>query len=271
MTSASGAVPRTTSELVASARAGNREALEELLASVAPSIHRFGLRMCKNAHDADDILQDTLLNIAGHLQDFEGRSSLSTWAFALARSACARKRRGLKNRAADDAEALTTKADPEPGPEQRAGDQELAFALGKALDALPDTHREVVLLRDVEGLSAPETAAALGVSVDAVKSRLHRARESLRDALRPQLEPTRAAAPGGCPDVATLWSRKLEGELDQADCEAMTEHLRGCPACSTACDALKQALLACHRIGTENVPPEVQARVKAAVRTWAGR
>src|SRR4029079_14592270 len=121
---------------------------------------------------------------------------------------------GLKNRAADDAEALTTKADPAPGPEQRAGDQELAFALGKALDALPDTHREVVLLRDVEGLSAPETAAVLGVSVDAVKSRLHRARESLRDALRPLLEPARAAAAGGCPDVVTLWSRKLEGELD---------------------------------------------------------
>lgn len=271
MTSSSGAPPPSTSELVARARAGNRDALEELLASVAPSIHRFGLRMCKNAHDADDILQDTLLNIAGHLQEFEGRSSLSSWVFALTRSACARRRRGLKNRPPEDAEALGTKPDPEPGPEQRAGDQELALALSKALDALPDAHREVVLLRDVEGLSAPEAAAALGVSVDAVKSRLHRARESLRDALRPLLEPTRAGAAGGCPDVVTLWSRKLEGELDQADCEAMTEHLRGCPACSVACDALKQALLACHRIGNEEVPPEVQARVKAAVRTWTAR
>src|SRR6188768_4096989 len=83
-------------EMVARARQGDREALEAVLAAVAPSIHRFGLRMCKNVHDAEDVLQDTLINVAKHISDFEGRSSLSSWVFALTRSACARKRRGLK-------------------------------------------------------------------------------------------------------------------------------------------------------------------------------
>src|SRR5690606_3525868 len=84
-------------DIIARAKTGDRQALETVLAQVAPAVHRFGLRMCRNVHDAEDVLQDTLLNIAKHLGEFEGRSSLSSWVFALTRSACARKRRGLKN------------------------------------------------------------------------------------------------------------------------------------------------------------------------------
>src|SRR5271165_5430320 len=83
--------------LVERARRGDAGALEELLASVAPAVERFGLRMCRNPHDADDVLQDTLLSIATHLGEFEGRSSLLSWVFALTRSACARRQRGIKN------------------------------------------------------------------------------------------------------------------------------------------------------------------------------
>jgi RNA polymerase sigma-70 factor (ECF subfamily) len=254
--------------LVERAKKGDRAALEEVLAGVAPSIHRFGLRMCKNAHDADDVLQDTLLSVAKHLSEFEGRSSLSSWVFALTRNACAHRRRGLKNKPPVSDEGMAERPDEAPSPEARAADQELAGALSRALDALPEDYREVVVLRDVEGLSAPETATALGVSVDAVKSRLHRAREALRRALRPMLEPA-APALGGCPDVALMWSRKLEGDLSQDDCASMESHLRSCPACQGACDALRSALLACRRVATREVPPEVQARVRAAVQAWA--
>jgi RNA polymerase sigma-70 factor (ECF subfamily) len=256
-------------ELVAHAREGDRQALEAVLATVAPSIHRFGLRMCKNVHDAEDVLQDTLINVANHLRDFEGRSSLSSWVFALTRSACTRKRRGLKNRPPVSDERLAESPDLAPTPEARAADQELASTLSGALDGLSDDHREVILLRDVEGLSAPEAASSLGISVDAVKSRLHRAREALRTALRPMLEPASVQAPSGCPDVALLWSKKLEGDLSQRDCSAMEKHLATCPACGAACDALKRALLACQRLRMEEVPPEIQSQVKAAVRAWA--
>jgi RNA polymerase sigma-70 factor (ECF subfamily) len=267
--------PATTSsdlnELVARARSGDREALEGVLAAIAPSVHRFGLRMCKNVHDAEDVLQDTLINIANHLGEFEGRSSLSSWVFALTRSACTRKRRGLKNRPPVSDERIEETPDHAPNPEARAADQELASALSSALDGLSDDHREVILLRDIEGLSAPEAASALGVSVDALKSRLHRAREALRLALRPLLEPTSASTPSGCPDVDLLWSRKLEGDLSQGDCSAMEKHLESCPACGAACDALKRALLACQRVRTDEVPPEIQAQVKAAVWAWSAQ
>jgi RNA polymerase sigma-70 factor (ECF subfamily) len=269
MKSSSAEPSRGTSELVSRARIGDREALELLLASVAPSIHRFGRRMCKNAHDADDVLQETLINIANHLGDFEGRSSLSTWAFSLARSACARKRRGLKNQPPVSADEAGTEPDLSPSPEARASDREMATALSTALDAVPDDYREVILLRDVEGLSAAEAASAIGISVDALKSRLHRAREALRNALRPVLEPPTTQGRARCPDVVALWSRKLEGDLDQADCAAMEHHMLGCPDCATACDALHRALLACRDVKAGDVPADTQARVKTAIRAWA--
>jgi RNA polymerase sigma-70 factor (ECF subfamily) len=273
-------------EAIARAKAGDRAALEEVLASVAPAIHRFGLRMCRTAHDADDVLQDTLVSVTKHLAEFEGRSSLTSWVFTLARTACSRRRRGLKNAPALSDDALVSSADGAPSPEARAADQELVTALSAALDSLTDDYREVILLRDVEGLSAPEAAAALGISVDALKSRLHRAREALRTALRPVLEgpvvegatvarPVRgptAPAPsvGGCPDIIGAWSKKLEGDLSPNDCAAMEKHIETCPACGSACHALKQALWACQRIRTTEVPPAIQARIKEAVRSWAG-
>jgi len=145
----------------------------------------------------------------------------------------------------------------------------LASVLSDALDALSDDQREVILLRDIEGLSAPEAASVLGLSVDALKSRLHRARQALRSALRPVLEPAALPSAPGCPDIAALWSKKLDGDLSQSDCSAMEKHLTVCPSCSAACTALKQALLACQQVGMADLPRDVQARVGAAVRALA--
>jgi len=256
-------------ELVARAREGDAAALEAVLLTVAPSINRFGLRMCRNVQDAEDVLQDTLINVAQHLGSFEGRSSLTSWVFALTRSACARKRRGLKNQPSVSDERLAESEDPAPSPEARAADQELASALSVALDRLSEEHREVILLRDVEGLSAQEAAASIGISVDALKSRLHRAREALRAAFLPLVEPRREETRTSCPEVVELWSKKLEGDLSQSDCSAMEKHIETCSQCGATCDALKRSLLACQSARTAEVPPEVQARVKAAVRAWA--
>jgi RNA polymerase sigma-70 factor (ECF subfamily) len=257
-------------QLVARARQGDRGALEAVLAAIAPAIHRFGRRMCKSAHDADDVLQDTLVNVALHLAEFEGRSSLSSWVFALTRNACARKRRGLKNRPPMAGEFLEDRPADAPSPEARAADRQLGAALTRALDELPEDQREVILLRDVEGLSAPEAAAAIGIGVEALKSRLHRARTALRAALRPVLEP-RTVDREGCPEVAALWSRKLEGDLTQTDCATIERHLRSCPSCAAACDGLKKALVACQAVRGEDVPDAVQARVKIAMRELVAR
>jgi RNA polymerase sigma-70 factor, ECF subfamily len=252
--------------LIDRARAGDRVALEQVLAQVAPLVHRFGMRMCRHRADADDVLQDTLLSVATHLAEFEGRSSLSSWVFTLARSACARKRRGLKNQP-HSGEGIDRLSSADETPEQSAGDKELRGALEGALGSLSEEHREVVLLRDMEGLSAADVAASLGISVEAVKSRLHRARAALREALRGVLERDAPAIQPGCPDVLAAFSAKLEDELGADDCEAMEQHVASCPACASACSAVRTALWACRTTAQGDVPPEVQARVKAAIRS----
>ncbi|MGC4069450.1 MAG: sigma-70 family RNA polymerase sigma factor [Polyangiaceae bacterium] len=255
-------------DLVRQAQSGDPSAVERLLEQIAPSIQRFGQRMCQNTADSEDVLQDTLLNVLGHLKEFEGRSSFTSWVFSLTRSACTRRRRGLKNQAMAPLDDIGETLKSTHTPEQGASERELSRLLESALDRLSEEHREVLLLRDVESLTAPEAADILGISVDALKSRLHRARQALRQALRPVLEPQAAAASASCPDIMQLWSQKLEGDLDALDCAQMEKHLLTCPACNSACSALKTALMACRREATNDVSQEVQAQVKAAVRIW---
>lgn len=258
----------TQDELIARARAGDRAAMEALLASVAPSIHRFALRMCRHDADAEDTLQDALLAFATHLDAFEGRSSLSSWSFTLARSACARRRRGKKNQPSEEGEALAERADDAPGPEERAAERQLSQAVTQALDGLSESHREVLLLRDAEGLTAPEAAQVLGITVDALKSRLHRARAALREALAPLLEADALAPAPGCPDIVRALSEQLEGQIDARSCAELDRHVSSCPACARTCGALKDALRVCKQSPTPTPSREVRARVQAALTAW---
>jgi RNA polymerase sigma-70 factor (ECF subfamily) len=252
-------------DLVERARAGDRAAVERLLGEIAPRVRRFGERLCGNAHDADDVLQDTLMSVVQNLDQYAGHASFSTWVFALARSACARRRRGLKNRPPVSDERVAEQSDHAPGPEREAADREAIHQVVEALDRLPPESREAILLRDVEALSALETASVLGVSVDALKSRLHRARAALRRELGPSFEPSAPEAKAGCPDVLALWSKKLEADLSQRDCAAMEAHVASCEACRRACDALKRALSACQQVSSDPVPERIQRQITAAV------
>jgi len=175
--------------LLAAARAGDRPALDALLNRHQSRVLRFGMRMCRDREDAKDVSQDTLLAMARGVRAFRGASSISTWLFTVARSFCIKKRRHslfapARERSLDEhpAEATQLAAATRPPDEALAGKQ-LEHALARALAALEPPYREVLLLRDVEGLTAPEAAEMLGVSVQAVKSRLHRARLAVREQL----------------------------------------------------------------------------------------
>ena len=253
--------------LLERARAGDLAALEHLLVEVQPQLYRFSLKMCRHTEDAEDVLQDSMMTLARSFRDFRGASSLSTWMFTIARSFCIKKRRRSKYapQTEESLEALPAGADQlrtsDLGPEDRAELTEAWEQVHAGIQRLAPDYREVLVLRDIEGLAAREVAEIVGISVSAVKSRLHRARAQLRDLLS---EGTYRPAPG-CPDIRVVFSKHLEGELSSDICSTMEAHVAECAPCAAECDGLREALTACSSAGC-SLPEGVEARVREALR-----
>lgn len=264
--------------LLDAARAGDSRAIAAILERYAPAVFRFGMKMCRDPEDAKDIVQETLLAASRGLGDFRGGSSPATWLYAVARSFCIKKRRKSKFAPAEvslEEGAATEVAGQGPLPDETAANRELGAVLDDALAQLDPGHREVLILRDVEGLTAPEVAEVLGVSTDAVKSRLHRARAELRARLEPRLprdeQPGLTPRAPGCPEIVAVFSRYLEGDIGPAECAAMDAHVLGCDRCRAACSSLKHTLSLCRTASTAEVPEDVQALVKQALRDLAAQ
>lgn len=254
--------------LVVAAQRGDRAALERLLASIEPRLYRFGVRLCGHRPDAQDVLQESLIAVARALPGFSGQSSLSSWLYAIARSFCVKQRRRragqpASSEALDDvAGEVAARALP---PDELVAQREVNDLVQAALGRLSLEQREVVVLRDLEGLSAEEAAQVLGIGVPALKSRLHRARAALREALASALGPVSAPA-AGCPDVLALYSAKLEGDISADLCAEVEAHVRACDRCAAACTTLQEALQLCRTSPGPALPAEVSARVRGALR-----
>jgi RNA polymerase sigma-70 factor (ECF subfamily) len=268
----------TDAQLVDAARRGDRQALEQLLLRHQAKVFRFGMKMCRAEEDAKDVLQETLLAAARTLPEFRGASSVSTWLYTIARSFCIKHRRRSKF-APDVIESLDQAEpgrsarelpDPARRPDEALEGRRLETALEDAIAALEPGYREVLILRDVEGLAAAEVGEILGLSVDAVKSRLHRARVVVRERVAPALSgDLPAAQPGsGCRDVVEAFSRRLEGEIEPGLCAELEGHLKTCPACQSRCDSLKSTLKLCRTAGEAPVPEDVVQSVREALRRF---
>jgi RNA polymerase sigma-70 factor (ECF subfamily) len=251
--------------LIRAAQAGDRAALERLLLSHQREVHAFGRRLCPSPEDAEDVLQETLFAASRAILDFRGGSKLSTWLYTIARRNCLRRMKRSRPSTPLDAIAKTY-PDPRPPPDQLLA----AAEIDAAIQGLDPKHREVLVLRDIEGLTAPEVGEILGLKVEAVKSRLHRARAALRDALAPALDRPQQTAPGPqpCPDITLSFSRYLEGDLDPGLCKNLESHLAGCPRCSGRCDTLKRVLALCRTSPAPELPREVQDSVQKALRDF---
>jgi len=268
---------RSDEDLLAAARQGDADALEALILRYQPRVYRFGVKMCRNLEDAGDVVQETLLAMARSLRDFRGDASVSTWLYTIARSFCIKKRRRSKFAPAreESLEAIEIGrierlSDTAPDPEQKTAEREIERALAAAIKSLDKAQREVLVLRDIEGLSAPEVAKVLGLSVEAVKSRLHRARVAVRARVAPALGLAAAAAPrqAECRDVLMLFSRHLEGDIAREVCADMEAHLRRCDPCRGACESLKRTLALCRATPAPDVPLSIRESVRDAIRVF---
>jgi RNA polymerase sigma-70 factor (ECF subfamily) len=265
---------RTDEELLDAAREGDEEALEVLLARHEQRVFRFGLRMCGNEADARDVLQETLLAAFRGVRQFRGDAQLSTWLFQVARSFCTKvRRRGSGEPARHeplDTAVVRGVSAPTSAPDDRAHAREMARVIQEALLALPDGQREVVLLRDVEGLTAEEAAAVVGIEVGALKSRLHRARMAMQERIAALLGVGSSDSPA-CPGLARELVTHPEDDLDQAACARLEQHLEHCPRCGPACDELKRSVSLCRSLPGGGVPLEVRSQVRTALRAAVHR
>ena len=184
--------PSEESLLVEAARAGDIAAFESLVRRYDRNVFRIAQHITQNREDAEDVVQDAFLKAYQNLGQFQGQSKFYTWLVRIAvNEALMRLRRRRPERIVSIDEDVKTEedsmpreiADWSPNPEQLYTQSELKEILGKTIQGLPPGFRTVFVLRDVEGLSTEETAAALDLSVPAVKSRLLRARLQLRERL----------------------------------------------------------------------------------------
>ena len=179
---------QTERELVSRARAGDTAAFEQLMLDNQDRVYTLCLRMTGNREDALDLAQETFLNAWRGLSSFQGTSSFSTWVYRLASNACIdflrkRKRRqqGESPHSLDDEEApLPEPADPRGSPEEELERRELRRAVERGLQALPDHHRQVLVMRELSGMSYQEIGAVLDLDLGTVKSRIARARLALK-------------------------------------------------------------------------------------------
>lgn len=186
----------TDEQLVKRAQTGDSEALEELVSRYDAKAYSLVYRMLGNREDAEDALQDTFLNVVRSLGRFEARSSFSTWLYRIAANAALTKlrKRGRQDRSEAEfledvysvqkqAQQPATLPDWSSSPDKALLSSEMRQVLDEAIDELPEVYRVVFVMRDIEQLPAAEVAEILGLSVPAVKSRLHRARMYLRNHL----------------------------------------------------------------------------------------
>ncbi len=273
MTAHPAADPQDDTRLLAAARAGEAQALEKLIVRHQSRVFRFALKMCRRNEDAEDVLQETLLAAARTLKDYRGDASLSTWLYTIARSFCIKKRRRSKfapahlvSLAAEEARPVFEIPDPDRPPDQALEKRELAAELTRAVDALPPAYRDVLVLRDIEGLPAAEVASVMSLTVQAVKSRLHRARAQVRQAVAPLLGVGETRKPRTCPDIVGLFSRHLEGDISPAVCARMETHLAGCPRCEAVCDSLRETLRMCRATPRPKIPAGLEHSIRTKIR-----
>ena len=184
-------VTYTDADLVALLRAGDEEAISRLVERWSPTMFRVARSFVDSAQSAEDVVQEAWLGMLNGLARFEGRSSLRTWTFTIlvnrARTRGAREARTLPRSPLED--GTEELAQPwfcvatDITPERAALSREILLQLDRAISALPSRQRQVVTMREIEGMSAEEVCAALGISAANQRVLLHRARVALRAAL----------------------------------------------------------------------------------------
>lgn len=164
-------------QLIQAARDGNVAALHALLVHYQPDAAKFARTVCATPEDAEDAVQEALWIAVQRIGTLRVASAFTSWLFQVVKHECFRLIR--KGRREEPIDQLPLQHLPIHDADQNI----LAYDIAEAIAALPPLYQQILVMRDVQGMTAPEAAATLGLTVEAVKSRLHRARTVVRAAL----------------------------------------------------------------------------------------
>jgi len=181
--------------LVEALRREDPEAPEQLVETFGDRVYRLALRITGSNEDAEEAAQDALWTAARKISTFKGESAFGSWLYRIAANAAYQKLRARKQKSReiamddvlptldDDGRHFEPMADWSDRVDEQALQGELRRVLSDAIDGLPPDYRTALVLHDVEGLSNPDIAETLGISLPAVKSRVHRSRLFVRKQL----------------------------------------------------------------------------------------
>lgn len=182
-------------ELINAINSGQKSLFYDLVKKYEQKLYNFGLKVCRETRDAEDMVQETFLNVYRYLADFRSESKFKNWLYRIAASVCIKKRR--KSKFAPQKEISLEDFIPEnkdnipdslppwaSKPLEKVLNDELSKNIRKAILLLPEKYRVVLVLRDIEGFDTEETAQILNIKPSSVKVRLHRARLFLKEKLK---------------------------------------------------------------------------------------
>ena len=169
------AIPEDQTSIIA-AQQGDREAIQRLLVSCQFDMRRMARSECANPEDADDAVQETMVQVYRRIGTLRALASYSGWIYSIVRHECQRLVRHMRGRAELPDEDAPIFA--------RQSNYGLSIDLAAAIESLPHKYREAIILRDCEERSITEIAQSLDLTREAVKSRIHRARQMTREYLK---------------------------------------------------------------------------------------
>jgi len=185
-------------DLVARARTGDAGAVRLIVRQHNQRLYRIARSIVRDDGEAEDVLQEAYARAFTSLATFRGEARLGTWLARIVMNEALGRLRGRRPTVALDAAIAVApeaeiipfpNANPQIDPETAVAQRELRALLERAIDELPDSFRTVLIARLIEGMSVEETAELLGIVPETVKTRLHRARRLLRDAMEKHIGP----------------------------------------------------------------------------------
>jgi RNA polymerase sigma-70 factor (ECF subfamily) len=269
-------------QAIATLQRGEPGAAEKALGLLQDTVFSFSMKVCGQREDAEDTMQETLLQAVRKLPSFTSPKALAVWLYKVAKSRCLMSRRKSKfapkehlsfevlmpNR--NELERLAAQG---ASPERAAIGRQSAERLQQAVLKLPPDFRLALVLHDMEELSTEEIAKVLGISEGNVRVRLHRARVFVRNELAktsPGKSARRVAAsapprPLHCKKLFAELSNYLDQQLDDSMCDEIEQHMDGCSPCQVFLASLERTVVQCRQHQPAKLKPARAARIRASI------